>query len=72
MGEVRGGEPGRPPRRFAARDKTVVVWDLNTGEPLARLALDGPVLCLSWHPDDPLLVAGDDAGNLYGLEYRQG
>ena len=77
---------GRPPRAFrqvvvrcpfgrpavtGSHDKTVAVWDLNTGSPLARLALDGSVLCLTWHPDDPLLVAGDMGGNLYGLEYHE-
>jgi WD40 repeat protein len=52
-------------------DGTVAVWDLHTGEPLARLALDGPVPCLTWHPENSLVVAGDQGGNLYSLEYRE-
>jgi WD40 repeat protein len=55
----------------ASYDDTVAVWDLDTGELLARIALDGQVLCLSSHPDDPFLVAGDRGGNLYGLEYHE-
>jgi WD40 repeat protein len=51
-------------------DRTVAVWDFQTGQLLARLALDGPVRCLTWHPDAPFLVAGDLGGNLYGLEYQ--
>ena len=53
-------------------DGTVAVWDLQTGARLATLALDGAIECLTWHPADRVLVAGDVIGNLYCLEYRQG
>jgi len=53
-------------------DRTVAVWDLQTGERLAALALDGAIVCLTWHLEDRSLVVGDRVGNLYCLEYRQG
>ena len=53
-------------------DRTVAVWDLQTGARLATLALDGAIACLRWHPADRFLVVGDGIGNLYCLEYRQG
>ncbi|MGZ3357496.1 MAG: WD40 repeat domain-containing protein, partial [Isosphaeraceae bacterium] len=55
-----------------SRDRTVAVWDLQTSARLATLALDGRIVCLTWHPADRVLAVGDVIGNLYCLEYRQG
>ena len=52
-------------------DGRMAVWDLRTGARLATLALDGAITCLRWHPADRFLVAGDEIGNLYCLEYCQ-
>ncbi len=53
-------------------DGRVAVWDLQTGARLATLALDVPIVCLTWHPADRSLAVGDRGGDLYCLEYRQG
>jgi WD40 repeat protein len=60
-------------RRLAsgAEDGTVAVWDAASGQRLATLAFDGPIPSVAWHPDGCLLVAGDEGGNLYRLEYRE-
>jgi WD40 repeat protein len=54
-----------------SRDRTVSVWDLSTGKTLTTLSLDGPILCLAWHPKGCFLMVGDGAGCLYRLEYRE-
>jgi WD40 repeat protein len=51
-------------------DETVAVWDRKTGDRLTSLSLDGPIWCVTWHPEGRFLVAGDMGGNLYGVEYR--
>jgi WD40 repeat protein len=54
-----------------SEDKTAAVWDLEAGKRLATLALDGGVLSVAWQCDGCFVVAGDSAGNLYRLEYRE-
>jgi WD40 repeat protein len=54
-----------------SEDRTVVVWDLDSGQRLATLALDGSVRSTAWHPDGRFVLAGDVAGDLYRLEYRE-
>ena len=39
-------------------DRTVAVWDITTGQHLAAVLLDGPILCLAWRAEDNLLVGG--------------
>jgi WD40 repeat protein len=55
----------------ASDDKTVAVWDFESGTRLATLALDGSILSVAWHRDGRLILAGDSAGDLYRLEYRE-
>jgi len=52
-------------------DGTLAVWDLDAGNRLTTIALDGPILDVAWHRDGRSIVAGDEGGNLYRLEYRE-
>jgi WD40 repeat protein len=54
-----------------ADDQTVAVWDLEAGQRLAVLWLDGTVQCVAWDRNDRFVLAGDNLGNLYRLEYRE-
>jgi WD40 repeat protein len=60
-------------RRIASGsdDHTVAVWDLESGQCLTSLTLDGRVYSVAWHQDGHSILAGDSGGNLYRLEYRQ-
>ena len=62
-----------PDRRIVSGsgDRTVAVWDLETGRRLATLTLDGSVRSTAWHPDGRFILAGDAVGDLYRLEYRE-
>ena len=53
-----------------SRDRTVAVWDLESGQRLASLTLDGPIPSVTWHPDGRSILAGDGKRNRYRLEYR--
>jgi WD40 repeat protein len=55
----------------ASDDHTVAVWDLQSGQRLAILAVDGMNLSVAWHRDGRILMAGDEGGNVYCLEYRE-
>jgi WD40 repeat protein len=55
-----------------SQDRTAAVWDAASGEHLASLALDGPIKFVNWAPDGRTLIAGDDGGNVYRLDYRSG
>ena len=52
-------------------DRTVSVWDLDSGRRLASLAFDSSIRSVVCHPDNRHIVVGDDGGNLYCLEYRE-
>jgi len=52
-------------------DKTVAVWDIESGRCLTTLALDGLILSVAWHRDGRLIFAGATGGDLYRLEYRE-
>ena len=52
-------------------DKTVAVWELQTGQRLTILSLDGNIWSVAWDRDGRFVVAGDAGGNLYRLEYRE-
>jgi WD40 repeat protein len=54
-----------------SEDHTVAVWDLQTGERRAMLALDGSILSVTWQRSARGLIVGDAGGNLYCLEYRE-
>jgi hypothetical protein len=48
------------------------VWDLQTGQELAMVALEGMLLCVAVGPDGVTILAGDGAGNVYCLRYVEG
>jgi WD40 repeat protein len=48
-------------------DKTIRLWDLNTGAETASLEVDAPISCLT-ALSDAGLVAGDEIGRLHWLE----
>ena len=49
----------------ASSDKTLKVWNLQTGELLASMTLDGSVWCVAVAGDGATIVAGDAAGSVY-------
>jgi WD40 repeat protein len=55
----------------ASEDQTVAVWDLQSGHRLATVTLDGKIMSLALHGDGRVLVTGDEAGNVYCLEYGE-
>jgi WD40 repeat protein len=55
----------------ASEDHTLAVWDIRSGQLLASLALDGMILSAAWDRDGRALIAGDEGGNVYCLEYRE-
>mgnify|MGYP001260855963 FL=1 len=51
-------------------DATIRTWNINSGVPVARIALDAAVTCLAVLPKLPLtVIAGDAAGGVYCLEW---
>ncbi|HEX7333758.1 MAG TPA: NB-ARC domain-containing protein [Pyrinomonadaceae bacterium] len=53
-----------------ADDYTLRVWDLNSGKRLAFATLDGMLSCVTIAPDGESILAGDQAGNVYCLNYQ--
>lgn len=53
----------------ASSDRTVRVWNLENGEELALIVLDGAVESVSVAPNGTTIVAGDAGGNVYCLKY---
>ena len=51
-------------------DNTLRVWDLATGECLAKYFADGAIGCVAFARDD-LIVAGSDDGKVHILEIRE-
>ena len=49
----------------ASSDQTLKVWNLQTGELLASMTLDGSVWCVAVAGDGATIVAGDAAGSVY-------
>jgi len=56
----------------ASDDRTLRVWDIETGGELAKIALDGAVWAVAVAPNGTTIVAGDAGGNVYCLEYVEG
>jgi WD40 repeat protein len=58
----------------ASGDRTLRVWDPNTGKQVDCLVLPGRIKCMGLHPTAPQIVCGDEGGAVYrveiiGLEY---
>jgi WD40 repeat protein len=56
-------------------DRTLRVWDLETGEMLAVTTLEAPVTAVAGGPSGRVVVAGDESGrvhffDLVGLESK--
>ena len=51
----------------ASWDRTLKVWDLQTGQELATVALESALHCVDVAPDGVTIVTGDGAGNVYCL-----
>jgi WD40 repeat protein len=49
----------------ASDDRTLRVWDLETGEPLAVMTLDAKVLAVAATFDGKIVVAGDQPGKVH-------
>jgi WD40 repeat protein len=55
-------------------DRTLKIWDVQTGENVATIPLLGWMMSVAVHPWRPLLIAGDKTGNLnlvdiVGIDY---
>ena len=52
-----------------SEDRTLKVWDLDSGAWLASFTGSGVMLAVAWGPDDRRIVAGDNTGIVYFLEF---
>ena len=53
----------------ASNDRTLKIWDLQTGQELATVALEGVLMRIALALDGVTILAGDRAGNVYCLCY---
>jgi len=53
-------------------DRTLRVWDLETGQEQATVVLDVALRSVAIAPDGVTILVGDAAGNVYCLEYVEG
>lgn len=51
----------------ASEDRTVRVWELQTGQEVARVALDSVLWCITGALDGTTILVGDLVGSLYCL-----
>ena len=53
-------------------DRTLNLWNLETGEQITYIALDVPIWSVALHKKDDVLivVAGDEAGSVYCFEVK--
>ena len=56
----------------ASEDKTLKVWDLETGALICTFICEGFVSCAAVAPDGRTFVAGDAAGRVYFLRLEKG
>lgn len=49
-------------------DSTLRVWDLDDGQQLLIIPLLAPLRCVAFHAWKPLVMVGDNGGNLYLIE----
>lgn len=52
-------------------DRTIRVWDLDGGDQLAAIVLDGKITTVNITPNGSTIVAGDILGSVYCLDYVQ-
>ena len=52
----------------ASDDRTLKVWNLDTGELIVSITLDGSLQCVALSLDGVTVMAGDAAGSVYCLE----
>jgi WD40 repeat protein len=50
-------------------DRTLRVWDLDTGEMLAVTTLDAPVSAVAAAPNGRSVVAGDQSGRVHFFDW---
>jgi WD40 repeat protein len=55
----------------ASADKTLQVWDLETGGIVTTFTCDAPALCCAF-ADDRTIIAGDQAGRVHFLALELG
>ena len=55
----------------ASEDKTLKVWDLETGKVLATFTWDGAALCCAYSDVLKLIVAGDAGGHLHFIRLEE-
>jgi WD40 repeat protein len=55
----------------ASEDRTLKVWNLATGREVATIALEGALNCVAITPGGTVIVAGDEAGNVYCLQFHE-
>jgi WD40 repeat protein len=59
--------------RFAispSGDNTIKLWDLGTGQPITTLETHTDLICCAVTPNGKTLLAGDSAGTLHILDWR--
>jgi len=54
----------------ASHDKTLKVWDVETGKPIATFTCDGGVRCCAFAADNQF-IAGDAGGYLHSLRLEE-
>jgi WD40 repeat protein len=62
---------GRAGAISASADKTLKVWDLETGEVIATFTCDSRALCCTYSDALKLIVAGDDGGHINFLSLEE-
>ena len=52
-------------------DRTLRVWNVDTGEQLAVFEAEYPLLCCTVTPDKNTIVVGDEIGQIHFLRYEE-
>ncbi len=53
-------------------DRTLCVWDMARGQPIARFTTEGPLLSCAVGPDGNTLIAGEKSGRVHSLFLQKG